>query len=208
MCKSCSCECAIAFSKNSNERDTLRRETSIYDRLVAFPTWGTANFERYLIQRRQLCISHKMNIERHMRCVYDSDPDSVHSLYQRLMLAAELDNAESRAELETADSIWYVGQAFTKCRENVCFSPFKFTPVQHRIENLIKNYHAQFVKSHRYYIQGLTTIASHLFDENRQIVKKVQAPPVLSTPVKKECLRDITNEDRDEIKKIRRRLIF
>ena len=176
MCKSCSCECAIAFSKNSNERDTLRRETSIYDRLVAFPTWGTANFERYLIQRRQLCISHKMNIERHMRCVYDSDPDSLHSLYQRLMLAAELDNV---------DSIWYVGQAFTKCRKNVCFDSLKCTPVQHRIENLINKYHDQFVKAHRYYIQGLTTIASHLFDENRQIIEKVQAPTVLSTPVKK-----------------------
>ena len=199
MCISCSCECLNAFSKNVGERDTLRRETSIYDRLVAFPTWGTANFEKYLLERRQLCISHKMNIERDMRCVYDSDPDSLHSLYQRLMLAAELDNV---------DSIWYVGQAFTKCRKNVCFYSFKCTPVQHLIENLIKKYHDQFVKSHRYYIQGLRTIASHLFDENGQILKVVQAPTVFTTPVKKECLRDITNEDRGEFKKIRRRLIF
>jgi hypothetical protein len=192
MCNLCFCECRIAFVKNNNDK---KRLTEIYDGLEIFGGDDLAN--NYGL-KTSTCMSQVSGIQ-DSSCDYNNEQDSVHMLYKRL---------HSISSSDEIDAIWYIGQAFLKCRENLCFTPFKFSMVQRRIENIIRKYHDDFVKTHTHFGTGLSTIASHLFDENNKIFKKIAAPTFFSTPVKKVSLKEITNENRIEINKSKRILNF
>jgi hypothetical protein len=118
MCNLCFCECRIAFVKNNNDK---KRLTEIYDGLEIF---GGEDFSNNYGLKTSTCMSQVSGIQ-DSSCDYNNEQDSVHMLYKRL---------HSISSSDEIDAIWYIGQAFLKCRENLCFTPFKFSMVQHGIE--------------------------------------------------------------------------
>lgn len=121
MCNLCFCECRIAFVKNNNDK---KRLAEIYDGLEIFGGEDLAN--NYGI-KTSTCMSHESGTQG-LTCDYNNEQDSVHMLYKRL---------QSISSSDEIDAIWYIGQAFLKCRENLCLTPFKFSMVQRRIENIM-----------------------------------------------------------------------
>jgi hypothetical protein len=194
MCNLCFCECRIAFLTTNNYKNRL---AEIYDGLEVFGEGELAN--NLGIKTSASMRDEIESCKPNLRCDYNNEQESKHMLFKRL---------EEISSSDEMDAIWYIGQAFLKCRENLCFSPFKFSIVQRRIENIIRKYHDDFVKSHLHFGSGLSIIVPYLFDENNKVLEKVQAPTYFSTPVKKVSLREITNENRIEINKSKRIIIF
>ena len=196
MCNSCFCNCAITFSKISikdiqdiNSKSGIEISKPKNDEPEAkCKNFGLNSKSNYMV------IGSPYDL-----CHFDDKRESKHTLYQTLLKISTIDHV---------DTIWYIAKAFSCCEENLGLSALTNGMVQHRIELLIKKFHDEFVNKYSQLNTNLQLRAPHLFDVNGKIKKEVINPLVTSTPTKKPPISRLANENHEEIRKVRRKLIF
>ena len=196
MCNSCFCNCAIAFSKitikdiqDMNGKSDIAISKPKNDESEAkCKDFGLNSSSNYMVMGSPYDLCH-----------FDDKRESKHMLYQTLLKISTI---------EHVDTIWYIAKAFSCCQENLGFSALTNGLVQNRIEQLIKKFHDEFVNKFSQLNTNLQSRAPHLFDVNGKIKKEVINPLATSTPAKKTPISRVSNENQEEIKKVRRKLIF
>jgi hypothetical protein len=190
MCNLCICKCRLAFSKNSS----FKNENKIVESQLSSSMDKCDDFES------EMCIDHKN--KRNENCILDERNESKHTLFQRLLIISLVDHV---------DSLYYIAKAFYCCEENLCFTRLSKTFVQQCIEKIIKKHHKEFLQIHFGKNLSLQARVEHLFDSKGNIVIETPTPIAVSTPMlirKIPSISRISSENREEIKNIKRKLIF
>ena len=186
MCNLCICKCRIAFSKIMKNKDDGNQLSASMEKGDNF--------------KSESCINYKNN--KNEMCLFDNRQESKHTLYQKLLKISLIDHV---------DSLCYIEKAFFSCEENLCFTILLKSIAQQRIEKIIKKHHEEHMKINFGLNLSLETRAEYLFDFKGNILLETPTPVAVSTPMlirKIPSISRITAENEDQIKNIKRKLIF
>ena len=190
MCFDCQCLCGSSFEINLAKNAKIKM-AQLYEGIEVVyekePNFIDKYYKQCHLSKTELPYGPKA------WCEYDGEPSTMHSLYQTLLRLSQIDNI---------DVIWYIGEAFYKCKFPLQFKANKIGVVQQAIEKLIIKYHDDFVLTHRHFGSGLNIIASYLFDNDGKIRRNHLAPARVRT------IKKITDDNQSNMHVVRRKLIF